>query len=402
MVARSDKELTFELLRFFGSFHLGESIVECLGNQEGAFSIKQAKELVKDLHRPVPWIYWIDFLTSILVGHALFALNANSENWLSGSLTLVVAIKSALYIGTVLTFLRAVMFTHELVHLPKEGWNGFRFAWNLLCGIPFLIPSFTYYPHIDHHRRKSYGTEEDGEYLNLSHQSPNAIIIYMVLTAITPLAGVLRFGVLSPIAWLYPGLRKWKFQHASTMVMDISYVRPEANARVYRIMYIQEIACFLVCLGLVLHAPFIANTWLDPLWFHAYVVSVSMIVLNNVRTLGAHRWTGEGSELTFEQQLLDSCDYPHYPWITELWGPTGTRYHATHHLFPSLPYHNLGIAHRRLMAGLPAGNIFRETAKKSLISEIAQLWNRSATAERKRRQSNRSPSQQNDRMSNAA
>ncbi len=49
---------------------------------------------------------------------------------------------------------------HELVHLPKEGFRGFRVVWNLLCGIPFMIPSFMYYPHVDHHRRKSYGTEE--------------------------------------------------------------------------------------------------------------------------------------------------------------------------------------------------------------------------------------------------
>ncbi len=63
---------------------------------------------------------------------------------------------------------------------------------------------------------------------------------------------------------------------------------------------------------------------------------------------------GTGSELTFQQQLLDSCDYPYRPWFTELWGPVGTRYHATHHLFPSIPYHNLGKAHRALMNGLPS------------------------------------------------
>ncbi len=371
-------------------------------SQVSSFTIKQAKELVRDLHQPLPWIYWVDFLTSILVGHTLFALNANSELWLTGSLAYVAAVKLSLFVCTVFSFLRAVMFTHELVHLPKEGWNGFRFAWNLLCGIPFLIPSFTYYPHIDHHRRKSYGTDEDGEYLNLSHQPPRAIVLYMLLTAITPFAGLFRFGILSPIAWIYPGLRKWKFQHASTMVMDISYVRPEASKRVYRIMYLQEVGCFLVCVFLVLHAPLIAKTWLDPFWLHAYLVSVALIVLNNVRTLGAHRWTGEGSELTFEQQLLDSCDYPSNPWITELWGPTGTRYHATHHLFPSLPYHNLGIAHRRLMAGLPADSIFRETSKKSLIREIVQLWNRSWEAERKRRHSGRNRSSGSERLSSAA
>ena len=100
--------------------------------------------------------------------------------------------------------------------------------------------------------------------------------------------------------------------------------------------------------------------------------------MNNISNIGSQRETGPCSELSFEEKLLDSCEYPHRPWITELWGPTGTRYHATHHLFPSLPYHNLGIAHRRLMAELPPENIFRETAKLSLLGEIAQLWQRSS------------------------
>ena len=352
-----------------------------------SFSMKQAKQIIGDLHAPDPRIYWTDFLITITAGHLCFAAMIQAPALLASGQSPLAwwGLKIFFYTATILLFLRAAMFTHELVHLPRQGWTAFRVAWNLLCGFPFLIPSFTYYPHIDHHRRKSYGTEEDGEYLSLSHQPPSAIVIYMLGVLVTPLAGVFRFGVLSPICWLFPSVRKWTFIHASTMVMDITYERPEAGDRVYRIMILQEIACFLVCLGLFLHAPLIAKTWLDPLWIHAYFVGIGMIFMNNIRTLGAHRWTGPGSELTFEQQLLDSCDYPHRPWITELWGPTGTRYHATHHLFPSLPYHNLGKAHRRLMAELPADSIYRETAKLSLLGEIAELWKRSSEVAKQRR-----------------
>ena len=109
-----------------------------------------------------------------------------------------------------------------------------------------------------------------------------------------------------------------------------------------------------------------------------YLLAVTLVTLNNVRTLGAHRWLGDGRELSFEEQLLDSVNYPHRPWITELWGPIGTRYHAIHHLFPSLPYHNLGIAHRRLMAGLPGDSIYRQTERVSLIGAIFELWQRAS------------------------
>lgn len=354
--------------------------MEAANLETSRFSIRQAKELIKDLHMPNPRVYWTDFLLTILSGHVLFTLNVRTDRWLEAGLLETIAVKSVIGAATVVLFLRAAMFTHELVHLPKEGWTAFRVVWNILCGIPFMIPSFTYYPHIDHHRRKSYGTDEDGEYLNLSHQPPRAIIMYMLGTLVTPFVGLVRWGLITPIAWMFPQIRHWSFARASTMVMDVSYVRPEAGEKVYRIMRIQEVACLMVAWFIILHGPLIAKTWLDPFWFHAYGVSVAMIILNNVRTLGAHRWTGEGAELTFEQQLLDSCDYPYNPVITELWGPTGTRYHATHHLFPSLPYHNLGKAHRRLMAGLPMDSIFRETVKRSLIAEIAELWKRSSTA----------------------
>lgn len=350
-------------------------------------SMKQARELVKDLHGPIVWIYWTDFLLSILVGHACFAGNVHSSRWLIGHNGFVWSVKGLLFVVTVLLFLRSAMFTHELVHLPREGWRAFRVVWNILCGFPFLIPSFTYYPHIDHHRRKSYGTNADGEYLNLSHRPPSAIVLYMLGAFVAPLLGLIRFGILSPIAWVFPMFRSWTFRHASTMVMDITYERPEGNRKVRQIMLLQEACCFVVCLYIALHGPLIAKTWFDPLWLHAYCVGVAIVMLNNVRTLGSHRWTGDGSELSVELQILDSCDYPKRPWITELWGPTGTRYHATHHMFPSVPYHNLGIAHRRFMSQLPADNIFRQTSKKSLMSEIVKLWKRSATASKRRKHS---------------
>jgi fatty acid desaturase len=117
---------------------------------------------------------------------------------------------------------------------------------------------------------------------------------------------------------------------------------------------------------------------IDGFLIQAYLLSVTLIVINNVRTLGAHRWMGDGRELSFEEQLLDSVNYPHRPWFTELWGPVGTRYHALHHLFPSIPYHNLPEAHRRLMQGLPADSLYRETERISLIGAIRELWVRAS------------------------
>ena len=80
--------------------------------------------------------------------------------------------------------------------------------------------------------------------------------------------------------------------------------------------------------------------------------------------------------MTFLDQLLDSVNYPHRPWITELWGPVGTRFHALHHLFPSLPYHAFPEAHRRLMKALPEDSPYRLTEERSLTSAVIDLVRR--------------------------
>ena len=63
---------------------------------------------------------------------------------------------------------------------------------------------------------------------------------------------------------------------------------------------------------------------------------------------------------------------------TILINPVGLRYHATHHLFPSMPYHNMRKAHRRLMEKLPADSPYRQTVGTSVWATIANLWQRAA------------------------
>lgn len=341
------------------------------------FSITQAKALVKDLSVPNPAIYWADFLASILGGHICFSLCLNASKLFSLSPPATWVVRGLLFAVTVILYMRSAMFIHELVHLRSGTFRGFRIAWNLLCGIPFMTPSFLYYPHIDHHRRKNYGTDHDGEYLDLSHRHPANLLLFIGAAFVVPIAAFARFLVMAPISWFVPAFKQWVERHASSMVIDLFYLRGDFGPDARRIMRLQEAMCFLCCLFIILRAPIVSGTLVDGFLIQAYLVAVSLIVINNVRTLGAHRWMGDGRELSFEEQLLDSVNYPARAWITELWGPVGTRYHALHHLFPSIPYHNLGIAHRRLAAGLPADSIYHDTVRVSLIGAILELLDRS-------------------------
>lgn len=342
------------------------------------FSFTEAKSLVKDLSRPNPKIYWVDFLVTILTGHAAFISLLKLELLTGLTGVPLWCLKGVLFIVTSILFMRAVMFIHELVHLPAKGYLGFRIAWNVLCGIPFLTPSFLYYPHVDHHRRKHYGTDHDGEYLDLSHRHPAYLLLFVGAAFVVPIAAFLRFAVMTPISWISPGFKKWVERHASSMVVDIFYLRGDFGPQAQRIMRIQEIACFLWCIVLLVRAPIVSGQWIDGFLPQAYAVSVTLILINNIRTLGAHRWMGDGRELSFEEQLLDSVNYPYRPWFTELWGPTGTRFHALHHLFPGIPYHNLPAAHKRLTDGLPKDSLYHDTVKVSLFGAIRELWQRAS------------------------
>lgn len=348
--------------------------------QQGEFSIGQARRIVHDLFQPNAAIYWTDFLLSMAVGGFCFAvvrrglLAHRVAGWLEISSPAFPIIFNVLFfLVSCLAFFRAALFTHELVHLKPGAVPGFRVAWNLLCGIPFLMPSFLYHTHVHHHIRKHYGTQYDGEYLPLARGPARAIVWYLAQSFVIPLLAVVRFGILAPLGWMSPGLRRTIYQRASALIVDPSYVRPLPTVGELRIWRLQEAACFayLTALGTLLLAGVLPWLWL----VQAYATGACVILLNAVRTLGAHRYRLSGQqEATFLEQLLDSLNYPNNPWWNELWMPTGLRYHALHHLFPSLPYHQLGKAHRRLMEQLPADSPYRQTVSPSLFSSLRQLW----------------------------
>lgn len=353
------------------------------------FSMRQARDLLRDEDlRPKLWLYWTDLLLSwagLLVGiHCMVDMELPWPARFAG------------YVAAVILGYRCALFTHEIAHQPEREFRAFRFVWNLLVGIPFLIPSFTYTIHLEHHRRRSYGTSHDGEYLPFGTRPVWHLLAYLGQSFFIPLLAIFRFGVLTPLTWLGKPLRDWVHQHASSMIIDPAYVRPLPSDRQLTAIRVQEAACFgFLVLGALLNV----GSWLDVgrmrmliepwLLLNVYMVAVSVIFINAVRTLGAHRYyydrrAAEDRPMSFTEQLLDSINYPHRPFTTTLWAPVGLQFHALHHLFPSLPYHSLRTAHKRLMAGLPTDSPYRQTESPGLLQALADLWRRaSASQERK-------------------
>lgn len=340
------------------------------------FPLYEARALVRDLMTPDPRIYWADFLFHIVLGWSAFVAVLHLP-WLSGWQIF------AFWVA-VFAFYRSAIFIHELVHLQRGTFRLFRLVWNLICGIPFMIPSFTYDGvHYDHHKPDIYGTSQDGEYLPFATQHPLGLVGYVLLSLVLPLLLVLRFLVLTPISYLVPPLRKIIWERTSSLTINPAYVRRVDSIRNDRYWQMQEFATFLfatVVIGCVIQGVIAYQVLL--LW---YVIAVSVFILNSLRTLAAHAYRHEGKRsLTLVEQYLDSINVPGN-FLTTLWAPVGLRYHATHHLFMSLPYHNLGKAQRRLTQELGHNALIMQTSREGLWHALKQIWYEASVASKKKK-----------------
>lgn len=325
---------------------------------------------VADLFETDPRIYWSDLAVHAVLGWAAFALAVAYDGWPFLFFVLVAAI--ALY--------RAVIFTHELVHVPRGRLPGFRAVWDAVCGVPLMAPSFLYDGvHQEHHFQQHYGTPGDGEYLPFGHPPRWTIPLYVFSHALIPLLAVLRFGVIAPLSWMVPRMRRYVLTRMSSLSIDPRYVR-QLPDRVPLAWQVQEAACAMVVWTA---AALIWTGWLPSglpvVW---YVVVTTILVLNGIRTLAAHRYGNLEGTMTRDEQLLDSVNIAGRSPLTPLLAPVGLRYHALHHLFPTMPYHQLGKAHRRLMRVLPDDAPYRATVEKSFLSALADLWKRAGRAGR--------------------
>lgn len=336
------------------------------------FPLREAHALVRDLMTPNPWIYWGDFLFHITLGWATFVAALSAPRFSIWQILAVIVATFAFY--------RAAIFIHELAHLKKGTFGFFRLVWNVICGIPLLIPSFTYDGvHNDHHRRDVYGTSRDGEYIPFATLRPAVMVGYVMLSFILPVFFIVRFLLLTPLSYVIPPLRRLLWERASSLTIDMNYRRAPDAIRNDSHWRLQEFSAFVFA---AIAAACIAGGVLAPealiLW---YVIAMFIFFVNALRTLSAHAYRNPGDrQMEFAEQFLDSINVPGNRFLTALWAPVGLRYHATHHLFMGLPYHNLGEAQRRLLAGLSDNSLYLETMRTGMWDALRRIWNEAAVS----------------------
>jgi fatty acid desaturase len=198
-------------------------------------------------------------------------------------------------------------------------------------------------------------------------------VIFLLLPLIYPLGAVLRFLVLTPVALLSRRGDRLVWRYASSLfVMNEAYRREYDDTAATISRWAQE----LLCMAWVWLVTALLLTGRLPwsLLLKVYLVMLLWLALNQVRTLVAHRYTTDpDSPGSHVDQLLDTNTYPHGKWLPALWAPLGLRYHALHHLLPTLPYHSMRAAHDRLIAGLPRGSPYHRTVRPGLWPVLREM-----------------------------
>lgn len=318
--------------------------------------LRSVTELTRDLGTPNPRIFWSDFLLSAFSGYAGLAVAI-----LAAALWLKIAAAGIAVLG----LYRAGGFIHEVSHVKHAALPGFRFGFNAVIGVPLLVPSYMYEGiHNLHHARTRYGTDQDPEYLPLALMKPWTLPIFILVSLLAPIALLFRNAILAPLSVVIPQLRKLLVERYSGLVINPAFRRRPAEGDARRNWIWQETAASIWSIVLL------ASVFTGLIPLKAFLIFLAIVacvaVLNQVRTLVAHLWENDGEPLSVTAQFLDSVNVPPPGMLAAIWAPVGLRYHALHHLLPSVPYHALGEAHRRLTAQLAPDSAYHRASYDGL------------------------------------
>mgnify|MGYP000543944495 CR=1 FL=1 len=307
-----------------------------------------------DFFRTRPWRYWLDFIVSATAAYVAAGIYLVAPLF---SPAQIIAFPLAVFL-----LYRSGSLIHEVAHLPRNELRAFKLAWNLVVGVITLAPStfFTSH-HRDHHSGKFYGTRQDPEYVvNVFRRgSFLGVLAYGLHIILFPAFVFLRF-LLAPLSFVHPKVRDFTLRRLSSFTLNWKYEK-----KISRLDHKSFVAIEMLCwarASMILIAVAVGLT----LWTRIplmYFLAASTLLLNQMRQLADHHFESDGKSMSVSDHIMDSCNHTERDFLTWVFFPFAIKFHALHHLFPSLPYHNLRAAHLHLAHELPADSPYHQLSQ---------------------------------------
>lgn len=198
-------------------------------------------------------------------------------------------------------------------------------------------------------------------------------LTFLVVASLAPIVLLVRFALIAPLSLISPDLRRFVLSQWSSLAINHGFRRKQPTGKAAREWKILEFATSTWALAIIGMA--LTGTGSLQYLGSCLVIGSLVALINQARTLVSHVWGNEaGQALTLTDQYRDSVNLPEPSLVTSLLAPVGLRYHALHHLVPSVPYHALEQVHKRITNELGADSTYLSGNYQSLRAVIAQIW----------------------------
>lgn len=307
-------------------------------------------------------LHWRDFLLKVTLAWICIGFLLNTRDLLY---------VGVLFIASIFTY-HSIAFMHEFVHSKDTDFKVLTPLWHFFVGIPFLVPLFLYRQiHLTHHSKKYYSTTMDAEYLPFG-LSRVSIILQLLFNFVVPFLVVFRFLLMTPATYLNKNIKLLIENKLSFIGFKYSFdrkdipVKNDLNYRIYDFLCFFYLATVLVLVGYGYIPLKFIYSW--------YLIMLIALTFNSIRSFGStHLYKFKGSEVSFDSHILDSINVDSESILTYILCPVGLQYHGVHHIFPSIPYHNLKESFNILKRDFPNHPYIKNTTYDSIFSVFKEV-----------------------------